>query len=202
MMDSVELAQRRKARAIARRYERDGYRVTIPARGEALPGFPEGFAPDLIAESDTDRVVVQIKQSRAVRGANDIEALAEHVAGRPGWRFELVTIKVREASPWPVSGRFALIADRARQAIGLGLDDVGYVYAVQGLEMLLKETALRNGTRDGAPAGISGGPSSWSFWDCSGRTTSTRSGPRRQSAIDCWPKPTRPTCRSQASTSY
>ena len=92
MSTMADAAEKRKLRSIARQYERDGYRVTVPERGGDLPAFLQGFTPDLIAESEGDRVVIELKRSDAVPGSNELRDLAERVSGEPGWRFELVTL--------------------------------------------------------------------------------------------------------------
>ena len=42
MNKSMETNEQRKLRSVARRYKRDGYRVTMPTRGETVPTFLEG----------------------------------------------------------------------------------------------------------------------------------------------------------------
>lgn len=98
----TEAAREKKLNATVRRFKREGYRVTFPSQGEAIPDFLEGLQPDFIAESENDRVIVEVRPSPAVRGANDIKELAGRVSGHPGWRFELVTIPAVE----PVRAKF------------------------------------------------------------------------------------------------
>ena len=143
MNKSMETNEQRKLRSVARRYKRDGYRVTMPARGETVPTFLEGFTPDLIAESDHDRVVVEIKQSHALRGSNDIQEVAERVSRQPGWRFELVTVPSIEGVSRPAAERMEFIANRVRQAMNVGLTDMAYTYAWSFIEALLNELAVR-----------------------------------------------------------
>jgi hypothetical protein len=66
--------------------------VTAPSVAEALPPFLHDCHPDLIAEKEGDRVVIEIKPSHALKGANDLIELADRVAAEPGWRLELVTV--------------------------------------------------------------------------------------------------------------
>lgn len=147
MNTPTDAAERRKLRSVARRYERDGYRVTMPGQGESLPAFLEGFTPDLIAESERDRVVIEVKRSDAVRGSNDLLEIAERVSREPGWRFELVTTpSIEQVSALP-EGRVESIEGRVRQVIGIGLTDTAYVYASAVLEVLLRDLALQHGLR-------------------------------------------------------
>jgi hypothetical protein len=144
---SMETNEQRKLRSVARRYKRDGYRVTMPARGETVPTFLEGFTPDLIAESEHDRVVVEIKQSHALRGSNDLQEVAERVSRQPGWRFELVTVPSIEGVSRPTAERMEFIANRVRQAMNVGLTDMAYTYAWSFIEALLNELAVRHGLK-------------------------------------------------------
>lgn len=145
MSTMADAAERRKLRSIARRYERDGYRVTLPERGGDLPAFLQGFTPDLIAESEGDRVVIEIKRSDAVPGSNELRDLAERVSGEPGWRFELVTLPPVERVAVPTVERMEVIAGRARRAMSAGLNDVAYAYAWMAVEELLDALALQHG---------------------------------------------------------
>lgn len=147
MSTSVEPAEKRKLNAVARRYKRDGYRVTVPARDGNLPSFLEGFTPDLIAESVQDRVVVEVKRSDAVRGANELQQVAETVAREPGWRFELVTVAPTPQVAAPTAERIASIEHRARHVAGLGLTDMAYAYAWSAIEALLSDLALQQGIK-------------------------------------------------------
>lgn len=145
MSKATESTEYRKLRSIARRYKRDGYRVTIPAPGQPLPAFLEGYTPDLIAESDHDRVIVEVKQNRALRGSNDLREVAERVAHASGWRFELVTIPSTKNVSVPGPERIGHIAERARRALKVGLADAAYTYAFSMVEVLMSDLALQNG---------------------------------------------------------
>lgn len=143
----ADASEQRKLHAVARRYRRDGYRVTVPARSGKVPSFLEGFTPDLIAESGQDRVVVEIKRSDAVQGSNELQRVAETVAREPGWRFELVTVASPPQVVIPTSERIASIGFRAQQVASLGMTDIAYMYAWSALEMLLNDLALQQGIK-------------------------------------------------------
>lgn len=141
----ADTTEQRKLRSVARRYERDGYRVTLPRQGGSIPAFLEGFSPDLIAESEGDRVVVEVKRSDVVRGSNELLGIAERIAREPGWRFELVTVPPVEQVTVPTMETMELFESRARQVMGTGFTDVAYVYALAALEELLSGLALQHG---------------------------------------------------------
>jgi hypothetical protein len=147
MSTSADAFEQRKLRSIARRYERDGYRVTVLRQGGDLPAFLEGFTPDLIAESERDRVVVEVRRSNAVRGSNNLVEIAERVSREPGWRFELVTLPSVEQASVLAAGRMDLVEDRARQVMNAGHNDVAFVYALGALEALLKNLASQHGLK-------------------------------------------------------
>lgn len=145
MSTPADGAEKRKLRSIARQYERDGYRVTVPEPGGHLPAFLRGFTPDLIAESELDHVVIELKRSDAVPGSNELRELAERVSGEPGWRFELVTLPPVERVVVPTAERMEAIEDRTRQVMSAGLNDVAYAYAWTAVEEVLKDLALQHG---------------------------------------------------------
>lgn len=147
MSTPTDAVEQRKLRSIARRYERDGYRVTMPWQGGSPPAFLEGFKPDLIAESEQDRVVVEVKRSNAVRGSNQLLEVAKRVSREPGWRFELVTVPSIEQVSVPTAERMDFTESRTRQVIDIGLTDLAYVYAFVVLEELLNDLALQNGLK-------------------------------------------------------
>ena len=145
MSAAPDSAEQRKLRSVARRYERDGYRVSYPGRGGSTPTFLQGFTPDLIAESDWDRVIVEIKRSDAIRGSNELREVAERVSREPGWRFELVAIEpIEEVTP-PTEEQVDLVEGRARKAMGLGLPEMAYFAVWEFIEALLGDLARQQG---------------------------------------------------------
>lgn len=77
---------------IAEDYVRRGYRVSRAGAAGAIPEFLRDHQPDLVAERSDDRVVIEVKRTRSLRGSNDLRRLAEEVAAHPGWRLELVAL--------------------------------------------------------------------------------------------------------------
>lgn len=142
----ADAAEQRKLRSVARRYKRDGYRVTMPKRDGSVPAFLGGHVPDLIAESDGDRVV-EVKRSDAVRGSNEILEVAERISREPGWRFGLVTVpRVEQASRW-IDESVDLAESRTRQISAAGATDVAHVYALGFLDALVTDLALEHGLK-------------------------------------------------------
>ena len=106
MNEHAQPPERREILSTARRYRRDGYKVSGPDKSAGRPSFLGDVVPDLIAERDDDKVVIQVKRATMVPGSNDIVELAERVAAQPGWRFELIAVRspVKIAMPDLTSG--------------------------------------------------------------------------------------------------
>jgi hypothetical protein len=147
MSEPADVFEEREVRTIARRYKRKGYRVTIPREGTSVPLFLAGFTPDLIAESEDDRVVIQVKRRAALRASNEITGLAECISREPGWRFERVTVRSEEPPSPPSRDRIEAIGREVQQVLALGLTDLAYLSAWSLLEVLLNDLALVNGLR-------------------------------------------------------
>jgi hypothetical protein len=74
---------------IARRYEADGYEVTVEPAPEQLPEPLASYHPDLLVRKGGETVLIEIK-SRAELQKKELEELAAAVRQLPGWRLELV----------------------------------------------------------------------------------------------------------------
>jgi REase_AHJR-like len=139
--------EEREVRSIARRYKRKGYVVSIPSQGAAVPEFLAGLAPDLIAQSEDDRVVVEVKRRQGLLASNEIQEVAERVSREPGWRFELVTVRSDEPLLALSADRIENIENRVRQLISLDLKDFAYLSVWAVIEVLLSDLASQNGLR-------------------------------------------------------
>jgi REase_AHJR-like len=133
----------RRRRQIAASYRKQGYRVTAPTAASALPAFLSDCHPDLIAEKDGDRVVIEVKPARALKGTNDLVKLAERVAAEPGWRLELVALNSQDDDD-----ALLLAPDWLGQMLQPGANDVtSAIYLVEVLTYLLRGVARRNALR-------------------------------------------------------
>jgi hypothetical protein len=77
-------------RGIVREYKNRGYKVIVQPSPSQLPEFLAGHRPDIIAASDAETVVIEIKARRTLQGDASVSRLAELLGDRPNWRFELV----------------------------------------------------------------------------------------------------------------
>jgi uncharacterized protein YutE (UPF0331/DUF86 family) len=103
-----------KLEQIASEYRRKGYDVAIRPRDEHIPPFLRPFQPDLIATTDADNVVVEIKASSEL-ASESIVKLAEAIEAQSGWRFELIVVNPPVAHEVPPNG--ALAADDRVESI-------------------------------------------------------------------------------------
>ena len=101
-MTQAELEQQ-KLEQIAAEYRQKGYSVSLRPGTEDIPAFLTPFEPDLLARSEADSVVVEIKPTADLVSDSLIE-LAEAVEAQPGWRFELVVINPPAAQEVPRNG--------------------------------------------------------------------------------------------------
>ena len=136
--------QQRVAKArqrVASSYRRQGYQVSVPSKADALPEFLHDCEPTLVAEREDDRVVVEIKPTEALKGANELVELAERVAGQPGWRLELITLG-RQEPPEPPRG-----ADWLDAKLALTPDVAICFFRAALLEVLTRSLAAMEGIR-------------------------------------------------------
>ena len=107
-----------------------------------MPAFLEGFAPDLIAEREGDRVVIEVKRSDAVRGSNDLTEIAERVSRAPGWRFELITMPAGR-----VPTRMEVVEEQAFRAMRDGHTDSAFLFVSTAVEVMLSDLAAEHGMK-------------------------------------------------------
>jgi Holliday junction resolvase len=79
-----------KIRQVAKDYEKSGYKVIIKPCGTDIPSFIMNYQPDIIATSETDNVVVEVKTRTDLATIERLKDIAEIVNKRENWRFELI----------------------------------------------------------------------------------------------------------------
>ena len=148
--DLVKLEYTRIQR-VAREYAHRGYRVTLRPGPTDLPEFLAAFQPDLIAQSDDETVVVEVKTRRGLSQARDLGDLARALEGRPGWRFEFIVTNPKGSStvpdeadlaePWLLDRR---LVDAQRMAEARTLD-AAMLLAWSAAEGTLRHISEREG---------------------------------------------------------
>jgi len=135
---------------IARKYRRLGYEVIRNPSSDALPGFMQGITPDMIARSDADNVVIEVKESKSLKGANELVSIADKVSDQSGWRFELVVLGDDEIERAKNSeAATQQILRKAKTLIDLKFFDVAYLYLTAVLEGTASDVAHASGLKVG-----------------------------------------------------
>jgi Holliday junction resolvase len=89
----------RRIKEIAKDYEVRGFTVTINPNQGNLPDFLKGFEPDIIATSESESVVIEVKSTKGnVSQLKQFESLAKLISQHKNWRFELVFTNAIEQS--------------------------------------------------------------------------------------------------------
>ncbi len=139
--ETIEVRAQKK---VARRYKNQGYDVLENPEPDHLPEFLRGIAPDIIARSQSDNVVIEVKSHASLKGSNDLVSIAELVSGLPGWRFELVVPDDNKIDQPANSGvDYERLLEKVRIAASAGLFDMAYVYLVNVLAKAARDLAAR-----------------------------------------------------------
>jgi hypothetical protein len=135
---------------IVTKYRRLGYEVVEHPSADDLPGFMHGVQPDIVARSKADNVVIEVKKSGALKGANELVSIADRILGHPDWRFELVVLDDEENDRSSTSrANFGKAVENARKAISLKLFDLSYIYLCEVLAGIAREVARASGLKVG-----------------------------------------------------
>jgi len=144
---NAENSQRRarNRQTAARQYRKLGYDVVECPSGDQLPPFLRGFSPDLIATSEADRVVLEIKRAADLKGSNELRELAAAVDQHAGWRFELIALgpSPRDVVP-PSETTLDRLTERALALYDAGLPDAALLYAASVLEELIRDVGAQH----------------------------------------------------------
>ncbi len=84
--------EQEKVKELAKEYKSKGYQVRIEPHQSELPAFLQGidYAPDLIIQSDTDNIIIEVKSRESIRNARYLEKITQLVQAQKEWVFELV----------------------------------------------------------------------------------------------------------------
>lgn len=138
--DAGALAQQR----VARKYRLLGYDVQENPQADVLPEFMRGANPDIVAQSKSDNVVIEVKRRSSLKGSNDLVGIAERVSNRPGWRFELVILD-EEDRTWsadPATDYDSLL-QKVQAATRARLPDMAYAYLTYILSAAARDLARK-----------------------------------------------------------
>lgn len=152
MVDDENRLINRRIRDVARAYRKRGYQVAVHPTEAELPPFLRDSEPDIVAQKDGDKVIVEVKTQSSLQGSNELVALAERIANEKDWRFELVVTNPTTGSSlaMPVlSGLIARMLSNAEAISKMGLEDATVLYVFAAVEALVQELARRRGIANG-----------------------------------------------------
>ncbi|WP_434588775.1 hypothetical protein J3Q09_14005 [Pseudomonas sp. R4-83] len=157
---NIEQANRelQRVRELANEYTKKGYTIVYPQSDNDLPLFlrGEGYMPDLIATSDKENLVIEVKTSKTVRHDKYISRISELVNSRPKWQFLFVLTNPRNKSSVPVppvSERWQELLSKSRHpALQLPeLSEAAFVLAWAALEGVIREASVEELTEGSKP---------------------------------------------------
>ncbi|WP_423596711.1 hypothetical protein [Roseateles sp. MS654] len=131
----MNIEKARKAeRLIARRYEMQGYAVTIGPSAEQIPFSLNGYRPDLLATNGKEQLLVEVNTSGTRLDTDLILSADREVQRHPGWKFLIVTVPddqlIDDASSGPPPGAVTPRGIGARLAeidrLGIRADTAGF----------------------------------------------------------------------------
>ncbi len=111
---NIVLSERNILRDTARRYRERGYSVVEKPTSRDLPKALHGFQPDLIAEKDSDFVVVEVKSAGKVRRTDYWQQLRTSIQNQPNGRLEIVVNNAPDVEALSVEEVINLLAQSKR----------------------------------------------------------------------------------------
>lgn len=80
----------KKIKEVANQYIQKGYTVFIDPVSHDIPDFLKNFSPDIIAISNDDKVIIEVKSKTTLINSKELESMANLINQQAGWRFELI----------------------------------------------------------------------------------------------------------------
>jgi hypothetical protein len=148
MASNVITREHQRLLEVAREYRQRGYDVVIEPKPEQLPDFLKPFRLDLIARNNTETVVVEIRSQTSLVEVPQLDAVAQALHNRPGWRFELVVTNPKDQTLLRLKDERLLDRDdigaRLHEARQLSIDEHGeaaLLLAWSATEAVLRQLA-------------------------------------------------------------
>lgn len=121
-------------------YKNKGYSITIAPDPDQLPDFLREFLIHLVAKSESENVVVDVKSRKDLKETlSTIDKLDEIIKEHPGWRFELVLIK--DELPPPVDVDAKALLEQVENLQKLGYSSAAFLLVWSALEIGLRNLA-------------------------------------------------------------
>jgi len=95
---AVNLTAREQQRLdeVAHEYREQGYDVIIAPSQNQLPDFLALFRLDMVAQNDSETVIVEVRTQESLTKSPELDAIAQAIEGKAGWRFELVVTNPKD----------------------------------------------------------------------------------------------------------
>jgi len=116
MKETQVKRERDKVKELAREYRKKGYNVIIEPTRSDLPRFMSSmnFQPDLIALSDKENLVFEVKTGSTIHGIKEFATIADTIREHEGWDFVFVMTNPKEAPTPKLSSPHPRIEDAYR----------------------------------------------------------------------------------------
>lgn len=156
-----------RIRELANEYTKKGYTVVSPRTEMDLPGFLQraGYMPDLLATSEEEKLVIEVKTSETVRRDKEMSQVSELVNRQPGWQFLFVLTNPKsDARPIsaPTSARWHDLLAKSRHAALAApqLTEAAFLLAWAALEGAIREATVSDESSGQAKPALSKAPMS------------------------------------------
>lgn len=144
-----------RVRELADEYTKKGYAVVHPRSESDIPQFlrGQGYLPDLVATSNDECLVIEVKTARTVREDKKISRVSELVNRQPGWQFLFVLTNPKERTPAATVGSSErwqeLLRTSRHPALQTEeLSEAAFILAWGALEGALREASSTSGEDD------------------------------------------------------
>jgi hypothetical protein len=85
-----ELTEEQAVRAVAARYQKQGYKAFIEPSANMLPKPLRRFRPDVLARRSGENVFVEVKSRFTLGQESQLADVVKTIETMPGWHFELI----------------------------------------------------------------------------------------------------------------
>jgi hypothetical protein len=137
--------ERNRINQIKRIYTKKGYTVIVQPGEKDIPDFLKGYRPDIIATSNDESVIIEVKTKASMDRSKELWDLADLIKGREGWRLELIVTNPRKPRDIEYIGKNQLNVDDFSKRLNeiLSLKELNYFEASYLLAWSTLEAAIR-----------------------------------------------------------
>lgn len=139
-----------KIRQVARNYEKKGYKVIVEPRGKDVPSFIKNYQPDIIALSEAENVVIEVKTRSDFSTIESLRDVADVINSKDNWRFELIVTRSKQLDqPQPEKANLDLlqikdILKASKELMNRKLFSPAFIICWAALESLSRQLLLED----------------------------------------------------------